>query len=128
MFAALPFVVAAFTSVVPTSADEADAPTIAAEVLAGAERVTAVHELAGAVAFDLIDDGQRWQLTVALDDDGAVIDTALGRLAGDAPRARGRQPSAPIRLARVARIDRDDRGRLVLRDGARGRRIIVPSA
>ena len=92
-----------------------------AEILGAADRVVAIHELPGAVAFDLLAGDTRWQLTVALDDDGVVVDTALAAL-GRASEAvmRDRQRGTPrLTLPRVDRIDLGAPGHLVLRGGAR---------
>ncbi len=150
MLAALPILVAlgstSSTSVAPVpgtatpssatdatregSAATTDAPVIVAAILGDADRVVAIHELPGAVAFDLIARGVRWQLTVALDDDGMVVDTALAAL-GRASEAvmRNRSGLTPhLTLHRVDRIDLGPPGRLVLRDGARALNVRVRPA
>ncbi len=141
MLAALPVIVALFSASstvvapVPSTAtapavndarpDGAAATTEAAvtvaELLSAADRVVAVHELPGAVAFDLIAGGERWQLTVALDDDGVVVDTALAALGRASETAvRDRQGQTPhLTLARFDRIDLGRPGRLILRGGTR---------
>lgn len=98
-----------------------------AEILGAADRVVAIHELPGAVAFDLLAGGTRWQLTVALDDDGVVVDTALAALGRASEAAmRDRQRGTPrLTLPRVDRIDLGAPGHLVLRGGARALTVAV---
>lgn len=137
MFAALPVLVAALTSAssvaisssatTGTRPDDVAAAVVVADVLGRAERVTAIHELAGAVAFDFEGDGWRWQLTVALDDDGAVVDSALaalGRAAAEPRRAQAPPPMTRLTLARIDRIDLGAAGHLVLR-GGRGAQVVT---
>lgn len=90
-------------------------PALAAQALADAERIVAVHAIPGAVVFDLDRAGELFQLTVSLDDDGAVTATAID-WTGAAPAGGG---DAPVFLDRITHIDvTDDGAALVLRDGA----------
>ncbi len=106
-----------------------DAASLVGELLTSADDVVAVYELPGAVAFELIDDGRRWQLTVALDDDGLVVDSALGAWGprDAAPPALAAQVRR-VTLARVERIDRAPGGRVILRGGGRRRTLTIADA
>lgn len=102
---------------------DADAPALAAQAFADAERVLAVHEIPGAVVFDLERAGEAFQLTVTLDDDGAVVGTAIDWTGAAAPDG-GVAPGPAARLARVERIDTRG-GVLTLHDGAAHARLAI---
>lgn len=118
------------TSRPPVDRDTDDAATAAeltARVLRRADHVLAVHELAGGIAFDLLERGHRWQLTVALDDDGRVVDTALS-LVGHADERTLRQVARHPRrvtLTAVEQIDQGPDATVVLRGGGRSRTLPV---
>lgn len=106
----------------PAVVDQADAPAMAAQALADAERVVAVHAIPGAVVFDLDRAGELFQLTVSLDDDGAVTASAIGWRGAVVDDGGG---AAPVVMDRVARIDVAEDGALVLSDGAEVARVEV---
>lgn len=111
----------AFLSFVPLSPATTtdDPPALAAQAVADAERVVAVHEIPGAVVFDLDRAGELFQLTLSLDDDGAVVATAID-WRGPAPDGG----TAPALLARIEHVDVDG-GTVIIRDGATTARFAI---
>lgn len=107
--------------------DAAVAAEITASVLGRADHVLAVHELAGGIAFDLLERGHRWQLTVALDDDGRVVDTALALVGHADERTLGQVARHPRRVTMTAveQIDQGPAATIVLRGGGRTRTLPV---
>lgn len=113
--AAAPSSISHVTDAIAPSDD--DAPALAAQAIADAERVLAVHAIPGAVVFDLDRAGELFQLTVSLDDDGAVVATAID-WRGPAAAEGGVAPGDAALLGRIERIDGGGGAALVLHDGA----------
>ena len=105
-----------------------DAPSLAAHAFADAQRVLAVHQLPGAVVFDLDRAGERFQLTISLDDDGAVVATAID-WTGPADPDGGVGPGRAARLDRIDRIDvTSDGAAVVVRGGATSARFAIAAS
>ncbi|HVK71765.1 MAG TPA: hypothetical protein VM734_00540 [Kofleriaceae bacterium] len=94
------------------------APFLVAQALVDADQVVAVHEGPGVVVFDLDRASERFQLTVALDDDGAVVASTLDWV-GPADEAIGVVPIEVRVLPVVDHIDWEPAGGVILR--GRGR-------
>ena len=104
--------------------DETGAPFLVAQALVDADQVVRVEQGPGIVVFDLDRADERFQMTVALDDDGRVTASTIDWV-GAADGAFGFVPGAVRQLPIVERIDWDPaRNALVLR--GRGRSARVP--
>lgn len=114
------FFVTSFLTLPLLPAPATDAPARAAEAFVDAERVLAVHEIPGAVVFDLDRAGERFQLTLSLDDDGAVIASAID-WRGPAPLDGG---VTPAELDAIDRIDVDGDA-VILRGGGASARFAI---
>lgn len=109
----------------PVPAPEPGAPALAAQAFADAERVVAVHELPGAVVFDLERAGERFQLALRLDDDGAVVAMAIDWV-GPADPDGGVGPGAAAVLERIDRVEvAGDGASVILRSGTRSAQLAI---
>ena len=102
-----------------------EAALAVAEALVDADQVLDVHESAGVIVLDLDRAGERFQLTVALDDDGRVVASAIDWV-GPTDDAPGVAAPAVADLQLIERIDWQPGRRVrVLRGGGRAARLTI---
>ncbi len=120
-----PAVVVAPTVAPRTEIDESGAPFLVAQALVDADRLVDVHEAAGVIVFDLDRADERFQLTVTLDDDGAVVASTIDWV-GPADPNSGTIAASIGELRSVDRIDWEPGRRvLVLRGAGDARRLVL---